>query len=327
MSIIHGIFHRSLRDLIRWPVLREVLITGLPMMLIWLGIGWVVWTPLLHLTTWIISWVPFSVVKANGALLILFLAWALAVLVSYAFVTAIIAPIFFRKMKRGYYYYSFSALLLFAAGWAWFILANWSTFKSAIADRLLVWLPFQTVAEGSAVLLNFYILYGFYILSLFLVLSFYRKDFLETIREIDYPNFEAPPEKIKTRHGMVALRDAALFVLLTIVLFPLLLVPIVNVLIQLFLWAWLYRDATFRGTCRLYCTQEEYQRLKHHRFTIWSIAFFASLLNLIPIINMFTPFFVQLVVFHWIMAEKGIKPVSDREMDQTERELELSDGQ
>jgi hypothetical protein len=255
------------------------------------------------------------------------LAWALAVLVSYAFVTAIIAPIFFRKMKRGYYYYSFSALLLFAAGWAWFILANWSTFKSAIADRLLVWLPFQTVAEGSAVLLNFYILYGFYILSLFLVLSFYRKDFLETIREIDYPNFEAPPEKIKTRHGMVALRDAALFVLLTIVLFPLLLVPIVNVLIQLFLWAWLYRDATFRGTCRLYCTQEEYQRLKHHRFTIWSIAFFASLLNLIPIINMFTPFFVQLVVFHWIMAEKGIKPVSDREMDQTERELELSDGQ
>ncbi|HFC03282.1 MAG TPA: hypothetical protein ENJ74_00275 [Nitratifractor salsuginis] len=315
MALSHGIFLRSLRDLVRWPILREVLITGLPMLLIWAGIGWVVWDPLLRLTTWVISWVPFSVVKANGALLILFLVWAMAVLVSYAFVTAILAPIFFRKMKRGYYYYSFTTLLLFAAGWAWYIMANWGTFKSAIADRLLVWLPFQTVAEGSAVLLNFYVLYGFYILSLFLILSFYRRDFLETVREIDYPDISINETKIKTGHGFIALRDAGMFVLLTVLLFPLLLVPIVNVLIQLFLWAWLYRDATFRGTCRLYCSREEFQRLKRHGFVIWSIAFFASLLNFIPIINMFTPFFAQLVVFHWIMAEKGVQGATEETIE------------
>ncbi|ADV45942.1 EI24 domain-containing protein [Nitratifractor salsuginis] len=327
MASIYGIFHRSLRDLIRWPVLREVLVTGLPLMLIWLAIGWVVWTPLLHVSTWIISWVPFSIVKANGALLILFLIWALAVLVSYAFITAMIAPIFFRKMKRGYYYYSFGVLLLLAAGWAWLIIANWGLLNKAIADKLLVWLPFQTVAEGSAMLLNFYILYGFYILSLFLVLSLFRKDFLETVREINYPDYEPPVEKIKTHHGTVALRDAALFVLLTVLLFPLLVIPIVNVLIQLFLWAWLYRDATFRGTCRLYCTQEEFTRLKQHRFVIWSIAFFASMLNFVPIINMFTPFFVQLVLFHWIMAEKGIAPASADEREEIEKGLEASDGE
>jgi len=313
MLLFHGIFHRSLRDLVRWPVLREVLVTGIPMMIVWIGIGWAVWDKLTLLTAKLISWAPFSLVKADGALLILFLIWALAVLVSYAFITAMIAPLFFRRMKKGYYYYSFTMLLVLAAGWAWGILANWSYFKSAIADKLLVWLPFQTVAEGSAWLLNFYILYGFYILSLYLLLAFYRKDFLEVVRDIEYPGFEWSEAKLKTRHSFVALRDALLFVVLTVVLMPLLLVPIVNVLIQLFLWAWLYRDANFRGTCALYCSEEEYKRLRQHRFVIWSIAFFSSILNFIPIINIFTPFYAQLVAFHWIMAEKGLKatPTND----------------
>ena len=305
MGAVYGIFHRSIRDLVRWEVLREVLVTGIPMILIWLGIGWVFWDKLLDWSTLLISWVPFSIVKANGAMLVLFLLWALAVLVSYAFLTAIVGPLFFRRMKRGYYYYSFGTLLGFAIFWGWLMMLNWGVLEKWIADKLLVWLPFQTVAQGSALLLNFYVFYSFYILSLFLVLSLYRKDFLETVREIEYPDLEIAEKKAEVSHLPIALRDSLLFIVLTVLFFPLLLIPIVNVLIQLFLWAWLYRDATFRGTCRLYCSTEEYARLQHHRAVIWSIAFFASLLNFVPIINIFTPFFVQLVVFHWIMQEKG----------------------
>jgi hypothetical protein len=243
-----------------------------------------------------------------------------AVLASFAFVTAIFAPLIFRKIRRGYYYYSFSALLLFAAGWAWYFMANWHTLKVAIADKLLVWLPFQTVAEGSAWLLNFYILYSFYILSIYLLLSFYRKDFLETVREIEYPDTALNEKKLKTLHSFIALRDGLMFLVMTVVLFPLLLIPIVNVLIQLFLWAWLYRDSNFRGTCKLYCDQSTYERLRHHSFTIWSIAFFASILNFIPIINIFTPFFAQLVAFHWIMQEQGAVPVNETVQEESDGE-------
>ncbi len=302
----YGVFLRSLRDLIRWSVLREVLITGLPLLLIWIGIGWIIWEPLLKFTTHIISWVPFSMVKANGALLILFLLWGVAVLISYSFVTAIIAPLFFRRMKRGYYYYSFTTLLIFGAGWAWYILTHWGVFKSTIADKLLTWLPFQTVAEGSAILLNFYILYSFYILTLFLVLSMFRRPFLNTILDIDYPEAVINAKDIETGHAFITLRDTLIFIALSILLFPLLFIPIINVLIQLFLWAWLYRDTNFRATCRIYCQEEDFNRLKEHKFTIWSIAFFASILNFVPIINMFTPFFAQLIIFHWIMGQRDI---------------------
>jgi len=310
MGTFGGVFVRSLRDLVRGPVLNEVLVTGTPILLIWIGIGWVLWDQLLVWTARLISWVPFSIVKADGAMLVLFLIWAVAVSVSYAFITAVFAPLIFRRIRRGYYYYSFTALLLLAVGWGWFFMLNWHALKSAIADRLLTWLPFQTVAEGSAVLLNFYIFYSFYILSLYLILSFYRKDFLETVREMEYPDASFNEKKLKTAHSFIAMRDALMFLALTVLFFPLLLIPILNVLIQLFLWAWLYRDSNFRGTCKLYCDEKTFNRLKHHSFIIWSIAFFASIFNFIPIINIFTPFFAQLVAFHWIMAEKekGVKP-------------------
>jgi len=306
-----GVFTRSLRDLFRGPVLKEVLMVGIPLMLLWIGIGWAVWDQLLVWTTKLISWVPFTLVKADGAMLILFFVWGIAVLTSFAFVTALFAPLIFRRIGRGYYYYSFVTLLIFAMGWGWYFLLNWSTLKTLIADRLLTWLPFQTVAEGSAWLLNFYILYSFYILSLYLVVAMTRKRFLHKVAEAEYPGFEPPAEGLKTLSGSVALRDALIFVGLTVLLFPLLLIPILNVLTQLFLWAWLYRDANFRGTCRLYCDEETYRRLRHHSFILWSIAFFASLLNFIPILNIFTPFFAQLVVFHWIMTEQGADSVSE----------------
>jgi len=131
MGSVLGIFHRSIRDLVRWVVLREVLITGIPLMLIWFGIGYLVWDDLLKISTDIISWVPFSIIKANGAMLVLFLIWALAVLVSYAFVIAIVGPIFFKKMHKSYYYLSFSLLILFSALWGWAIIFNWHLLKTA----------------------------------------------------------------------------------------------------------------------------------------------------------------------------------------------------
>jgi len=304
MESAFGIFHRSLRDLVRKEVLAEVLVTGIVLMVVWFGIGWLFWDKLLNFTSMVISWVPFSIIKANGALLVLFLIWALAVLVSYAFITAIIAPLIFRRINKGYYYYSFSALLGFAIFWGWIFLTKWSILKDAIANKLLVWLPFQTVADGSALLLNFYIFYSFYILSLFLVLSLYQRTFLNTIKELEYPDLELEKYNTDTGDKIVAFKDALIFIVLTILLFPLLLVPIINVLIQLFLWAWLYRDANFRGICKTYCSEDEFNRLKEHKATIWSIAFFASILNFVPIINIFTPFFAQIVLFHWIIQNR-----------------------
>jgi AAA+ superfamily predicted ATPase len=77
-----------------------------------------------------------------------------------------------------------------------------------------------------------------------------------------------------------------------------------NIVVQLWLWAWLYRESYFLSTCTLYCTEKDYEALKHHRLMNWSVAMTTAMLNFLPVINIFAPFFGQLMFFHWIMEER-----------------------
>ncbi len=305
MHSANGYFLRSVKDLLRWDVLRMALMLGLPLLAIWVAIGWVLWNPMIDMTTKLITWVPFSLVKANGALFITFFIWFVAVLVSFAIVTALIGPPILRKFKeRTYYIYTFSTILLFSILWALVILFNWPVIDNEI-QVFLTLLPFQTVSDALAWLLAFYLFYNAFILTLFLIVSYFRKSFLDGIKELDYQGVEIADTGISKSHRYAHLRDAVLFVIFSIAAFPVLFIPIANIVVQLILWAWLYREAYFLGVCNLYCTEEEYRHLREHNFTIWSIAILASLLNFIPVINIFTPFFAIIMFFHWIMTHKS----------------------
>ncbi|MCF6200686.1 MAG: EI24 domain-containing protein [Hydrogenimonas sp.] len=305
MKKVNSYFLRSIKDILRWDVLKLALGIGLPLMALWIAVGWVYWDLAVSVTSKIISWVPFSIVKANGALFILFFIWFVAVLVSFAIITALIGPPILRKFKeKTYYFYTFATLLILSAGWALLLLLNWHVVNEQI-QKLLTLLPFQTVADGIAWLIAFYLFYNLFILSLYLVISYFRRPFLDAIKEIDYPHIDTAGSGISKKHHISVLRDSALFILFSIALFPILFIPVANVIAQLFLWAWLYRESYFLSTCSLYCNEEDYRQLCDHRYTIWSIAIFAALLNFLPVINIFAPFFAQLMFFHWIMEHKS----------------------
>ncbi|BDY11730.1 EI24 domain-containing protein [Hydrogenimonas cancrithermarum] len=305
MKRVNSYFLRSIKDILRWDILRLALAVGLPLMALWIWIGWIFWTPSVAITSQIISWIPFSIVKANGALFIVFFIWLIAVLVSFAAITALLGLPLLRKLgEKTYYIYTFSTLLLLSAGWALSILLNWHYINEEM-QIFLTLLPFQTVADLISWLLAFYIFYNAFILTLFLVISYFRRPFLEAIKELDYPDVVTEKGKIGKAHHISVIRDSILFVLFSIIAFPVLFIPIANVFIQLFLWAWLYRESYFLSACSLYCNEEDYRHLREHRYTIWSIAVFASLLNFLPIINIFAPFFGQIMFFHWIMEHKS----------------------
>lgn len=305
MKQVNSYLIRSVNDILTWNVLRFALFIGLPLMALWVWIGMEVWDYAVAVTSMIISWIPFSIVKANGALITIFFIWFIAVLVSFAAVTALIGPPILRKLKqRTQYVYTFTALLILSTLWAFILLIKWEYIFNQI-KILLTLLPFQTVADGSAWLLAFYFFYNAFILTLFFFISFFRKSFLETIRTIDYPHIPMVETPVKKRPHIRILLDAMLFVLFSIIVFPVLFVPIANIFMQLLLWAWLYRESYFLSTCNLYCTEEDYRHLREHRFMIWSIATLASFLNFLPVINIFAPFFAQIMFFHWIMEHKG----------------------
>ncbi|WP_456450537.1 EI24 domain-containing protein [Hydrogenimonas sp.] len=305
MRQISGFMLRSVRDMLRWNVLRIALFVGIPFMVLWIWIGFEIWDYLVAVASMIISWIPFSIVKANGALFIIFFIWFILVLVSFAAITALVGPPLLRHFKeKTYYVYTFTSLMLLSAAWAVVLMAKWD-FINAQIQQLLTELPFQTVADASAWLLAFYLLYNAFILTLFILISIFRKIYLEPIRQKEYPHVTLPDERLKKRHHGRLVWDAILFVLFSLVAFPILFIPMANVLVQWVLWAWLYRESYFLSTCNLYCTSDDYEELKKHGVVASAISLMTAMLNFLPVINIFAPFFAQLMFFHWIMEHKG----------------------
>lgn len=305
MKQVNSYLIRSVKDILRWNVLRFALLIGLPLMGMWIWLSMAVWDYAVSIASIIIGWIPFSIVKANGALFIIFFIWFIAVLVSFAAMTVLLGPPLLRRFKeRTQYIYTFTVLLAFSAIWAVVILVKWEYIFDEI-QKLLTLLPFQTVADASAWLLAFYFFYNAYILTLFLVISVFRKPFLERIREADYPHIDITGSGIGGKHHGRVLLDTILFIVFSVIAFPILFIPIANVFVQLFLWSWLYRESYFLSTCNLYCSEEDYLHLRQHRYMIWSIALLTSMLNFLPVINIFAPFFAQIMFFHWIMEHKG----------------------
>ncbi len=300
---------RGIRDTLSWRVIKVSLMTGIPLALLWLGIAYLLWQPVTDITAMVIGWVPFSILKANGAFLLAGFVWFTAVLVTFALVVGLFhVPIMKFVPEEKFEHFAMLLLLLISLGWTLFAFLNWD-FVYGEVMKVLTWFPFQTLQDGVALMLAALFFYNLFIVSYALVVLLYHKPFLHALQERDYPG-ERLAEEYKGRHFLpIALRDTVIFLLLLALFFPLFFVPFINMLIQVFFWAWLIKDSYFLATASLYASDEEIKELKRHRFVLWGIAFVTSMLNLIPVVNILAPFFALIVFFHWAMLNRPHLPV------------------
>ncbi len=300
----YKVFIKSVRDVLSWSVLKLVLGVGIPLFLLWIGIGFLFWEPVTSITAKIISWMPFSVVRANGAFVLAFFLWFQAVLVTFALIIAFFnAPLIQYVKKERYESIVISIVLIVSLFWTLVGFYYWHDIYGAIV-KLLNWLPFQTVDEGISWFLATYIFYNGFIISLFLIILFYREPFLKALREKDYYEYDIKELSLKTGFASRAFKDMISFILLSILLFPLFFVPVINILIQVFLWAWLIKDSLFLSVASLYCEEKGIKELQEHKYYLWTIAVLASVLNFVPVVNILSPFFAEIMFFHLIINYK-----------------------
>ena len=296
---------RSIRDTLSWNVLKTALITALPLAIIWFGIALLLWDPVVSTAESLIGWVPFSILKANGAFLIGGFVWFAAVLITFALIVSLLNVVIFRYVRQEKYTtFSILLLLFIALGWTLFAFMNWD-FVYGEVSRVLTWFPFETLQAGVAALLAALVFYNLFIASLSLAVVLMRHSFLKHLQQRDYPDATLVEKGERVKFFPMALRDTGVFFLLLLLFFPLLFVPFVNVGVQLILWAWLIKNAYFLSAASLYAPKEEVQKLSIHQFVLWGIAVIASLLNFIPVINIFAPFFAQIMFFHWVMLNRN----------------------
>ncbi len=177
----------------------------------------------------------------------------------------------------------------------WFFKGNYINHQFL---QLQTWLPFETVEKGIAFLIGFYIIYNAIVVSLVFLASIFSEPLIELIEIEHFSEDDVVRDNVFKTTGYT-IRDSAIFIGLSILAFPLLFVPVLNIFIQVMLWIWLVKDTMSYDAASL--THEKVDRsiLKEHRATIWFVAFVTVLFNFIPVFNIFGPFFGLITMFHY----------------------------
>ena len=290
----------SFKTIVKWNIAKFALFSGLVLLTFWFIVGYIFWHPLVSFTASLLEFVPFALIKSNGAWMLASVIFIQAIFITFAFVIIIAGIFILEKSKiKKYPLYILSIALGVILFWS----AIWYFNHTAIyhgLTKLFTWLPFETIKESLAYLFGIYFIYSLFIVSVLLFVAI----FSENILNIALGYSVAKNNEIKILN--YTLKDGAIFLVLSLLFFPLLFVPILNFFIQIGIWMWLGKDSfTYDMGTVFYSKDEIKDIMKKHKFAIWFITFMASLFNLVPILNIFGPYFGEFAMYYYLETYKN----------------------
>ena len=294
----------AIYDLIKWKLNLKIVIKGVVISLVWLLLGWLMWPFLYGMASKVMDFLPFAILRSDGAYFFIAMVWALGTMVTFALVMMFFGEVFARKVS-GESYNRFLPLLVIAVSLLWAAIVFLMFDKLyAVFLRILTTLPFDFTEKGVAGIIVLYVLYNGIVLTLVALSGLQSRGTLEILRKEKYPSEAILGEREDV--FISTMKDIGIFVGISIVAFPLLFIPILNILIQFGLYIWLYRDVFKRDVCALYCNEGEKNALKQCKWEPWVISVIASLMSFIPFINFFAPYFGEVATFHFVMKTKDL---------------------
>ncbi len=290
------------KQISRRYMMKYIITAGAAVGLVWLVIAFFFWDGIIHISTILVEFVPFSFIKANGAIFLSTFLYMQAVLITFAILHAFIMNLYMQKdaeSKSGF------ITLTLVTGSALFWAAVWFFNAGAIhnqLERVLTWLPFETVEVAIAYLLGFYFIYNMIVVMMTLVASFYAPQFLMQVREREFP-YDTIYENEKSIMRRT-LRNGMIFIVVSLLAFPLLFVPFVNFMVQIALWVWLAKETLFFDAAVMLYKDPKKEEFKKYAPAIWAITFVGALFNFIPVINFFGPFFSEIAMFYYLKLKR-----------------------
>lgn len=299
---IHSILF-GFKELLNWNTMKYALISGFIVSAFWIGIGAVLWDTLIALSSHILELVPFSMVRSNGAWMLSSFLWLQLVLLTFALVFAFFGNIILRSVSKEKYT-SFSLLVIAGSAILWGIV--WMFKGEAIYAqllKLLTWLPFETVEKGIAFLIGFYFIYNAIVVTMVFITSLFSEPLVASIEKRHFKEDEVRRDHIFSSLGYTV-KDSIIFIVVSLLAFPLLFIPILNILLQIALWMWLIKDTMSYDAASLVYEKVEKEEIRQHKFAVWNISFVTALFNFVPLLNLFAPYFGEIAMFHYF---KGIE--------------------
>ena len=287
------------KEILNYHTMKFALLIGSLVSAFWILIGFFVWDNLVSLSSYFINILPFSMLRSDGAWLLSSFLWFSLVLITFALLMTFFGSMVLEKIsKNKYSVFSLSVVFVSAIFWG----VMWFFYSNIIHEQflhLLNLLPFQTIDASVAYLLSLYFIYGAIIVTMLIATSFFSEKILYQVKEQNFP-YDKLLEENELELSENRLKDISLYSIVSLLVFPLLFVPIINFLIQIILWVWLIKDTLVHDTVALLLQKDQQKKVAEYKVGLYTISAFTALFNFLPIFNIFGPFFGEITMFYYI---------------------------
>ncbi len=295
----------SFKELLRATIMKFAIISSIIVSSIWILFALVFWNDIISFTSSILSFLPFSMLRSNGAWMLSTFLWLQLVIVTFALIFAFFGNMIVEKFSREKYaLFSLFVGISSAIFWSvvWFLKGD---VIYAQLLKLLTWLPFETIEKGLSYLIGFYIIYTGIIVTLIFVTSMFSNKLFREIKEKHFP-YDNMYEDNEIKTIKQTLRDTGLFIAVSFISFPLLFIPVLNFIILVGLWVWLMKDTLASDAASFVFGKVDKEELKEHSAALWGISFIGSLFNFIPVFNAFGAYFSELAMFYYLKEKRDL---------------------
>jgi len=289
------------KEILTWNTMKYALLVGAVVSLFWGAVAYLVWDQMIALSSKIIDLVPFSMVRSNGAWMLSTFLWFQMVVITFSLIFVFFGNVILRKVeKEDYTRFSLKVALGSVIFWTivWFFKGDY-IYQQFL--QLLTWLPFETVEKGIAFLISFYLIYNAMIISNIFITSLFSEPLIASVEKRHFKDDEVVRDHVFNILGYT-IKDTFLFVIASLVAFPLLFIPVINILVQVVLWIYVIKDTMTFDAASLVYEEVDTQAVKSHRFALWVLSSITALFNFVPGLHLFGPFFGEISMFHYLKS-------------------------
>ena len=286
--------------------IKFAMLSALMISAVWLVVGLVFWNGITAFTASILEFIPFSMLRSNGAFMLSAFLWLQAVLITFALFFAFLGNSIIEKVDNNKYAALTIKIGLISAlfwGIVWFFVHGY-VYEQFL--RLLTWLPFETVEKGLAYLIAFYLIYTGIIVTMIFITSLFSSSYLSEIR-VQFCPYDRMYDEYEYKTVLKTLKDAGVFLLLSTISFPLLFIPVLNFFILVGLWTWMMKDTISFDTAAFVFGEVEKEKLDEYKGAIWGLNIIGSFFNFIPVFNVFGPYFTELALFYYFKEKRDLQ--------------------
>jgi uncharacterized protein involved in cysteine biosynthesis len=135
------------------------------------------------------------------------------------------------------------------------------------------------------------------------VVSIFSEPLIKSVEKRHFPDEEIVRDNEFKSIGYT-IKDSVIFTLFSLILFPLLFIPVVNIIVLILLWIWLVKDTFSYDATSLLFKKVDKEKIKEHKFALLVISFITALFNFLPVLNIFGPYFGEISMFHYLKSKK-----------------------